>query len=284
MFETYYRLAKPGIVYGNAVAALAGFLFASEGHPYVVTLLGMLLGIALVMASACVFNNYLDRGIDDRMARTKGRALVTGEVSGRNAIVYAIALGLAGIVLLVTLTNPLTAAIALFGHVAYVVLYGIAKRTTVHGTIVGSIAGAVPPVVGYVAVTNQIDLPAALLFLVLVVWQMPHFYAIALFRLRDYRAAGLPVLPVVSGVDRTKLEITYYIIGFIFATSLLTIMGYTGFAYAIVMTLLGLRWLQLANRGYAATDDALWARSIFKFSLYALIGFCVMISLDAYLV
>lgn len=283
-FGAYYRLAKPGIVYGNAIAAIAGFLLASAGQPYLLTFMGMLVGVSLVMASACVFNNYLDRDIDDLMARTKGRAIVTGEISVRNALVFGTALGLAGLVLLVTLTNPLAATVALFGHVAYVILYGVAKRKTVHGTLIGSISGAVPPVVGYVAVTNQIDLVALLLFTVLVFWQMPHFYAIAIFRLRDYQRANIPVLPAVKGIVRTKLEIMYYIVGFIVATSLLTVMGYAGFTYAAVMFLLGLRWLQIVARGATVVDDALWARQVFKFSLWVLLGFCIMISLDAYLI
>lgn len=244
----------------------------------------MLLGVSLVMASACVFNNYLDRDIDDRMARTKGRALVTGEISVPYALAYGTALVFVGTTLLVVLTNPLTAAVALFGHVAYVVLYGIAKRKTVHGTVVGSISGAVPPVVGYVAVTNQIDLLAVLLFLVLVFWQMPHFYAIAIFRLRDYQNAGIPVLPAVKGIERTKIEMMYYIVGFIIVTSLLTVMGYTGYIYAAVMLLLSLRWLQIVAKGATAVDDSLWARQVFRFSLIVLLGFCITISLDAFLV
>jgi len=280
----YYRLAKPGIVYGNALAAIASFLLASQGNPYLPTFLGMLVGVSLVMASACVFNNYLDRDIDDLMARTKSRALVTGEISIPHALAYATALGLAGLFLLVVLTNPLTAVVAALGHVAYVIVYGIAKRKTVHSTVIGSVPGAIPPVVGYVAVTNQIDLLAVLLFAVLVFWQMPHFYAIAIFRLRDYQRAGIPVLPAVKGIVRTKLEIMYYIVGFILVTSLLTIMGYTGYIYAAVMLLLSLRWLQIVARGATATDDALWARQVFKFSLWVLLGFCIMISLDAFLV
>jgi len=283
-FQTYYRLAKPGIVYGNALSAIAGFLLASQGNPYLPTFIGMLLGVSFVMASACVFNNYLDRDIDDLMARTKGRALVTGEISVPYALGYATALGLTGLLLLIVLTNPLTAVVAAFGHVAYVILYGIAKRKTVHGTVIGSISGAIPPVVGYVAVTNQIDFLAVLLFLVLVFWQMPHFYAIAIFRLRDYQNAGIPVLPAVKGIVRTKIEIMYYIVGFILASSLLTVMGYTGFIYAAVMFLLGLRWLQIVARGATATDDALWARQVFKFSLWVLLGFCIMISLDSFLI
>ena len=243
----------------------------------------MLTGVSLVMASACVFNNYIDRDIDDVMARTKGRALVTGEISERNALLYATVLGVIGVLLLAFLANALAAVVALFGHVAYVVLYGYAKRKTVHGTVVGSISGAIPPAVGYTAVTNNIDGLAVLLFLVLVFWQMPHFYAIAIFRLRDYKAASIPVLPVVKGIYHTKVEMLAYIFGFIFVAVSLTTLGYTGYTYLAVILLLGARWLQLALQGFSAKDDALWARQLFKFSLYVLLGFCGAISLDAFL-
>lgn len=281
--KTYYRLAKPGIVYGNAIAAIAGFLFASHGSPQLGLFLAMLVGVSLVMASACVFNNYIDRDIDDAMARTKSRALVTGEISVRSALIYATVLGVVGTLLLVFFTNPLTAAVALFGHFAYVVVYGYAKRKTVHGTVVGSVSGAVPPVVGYVAVTNSIDIVAVLLFLILVLWQMPHFYAIAMYRLHDYKAASIPVLPVVKGARRTKIEMLVYIVVFIGVASLLTLLGYAGYTYLAVVLLFGVWWLQLGVQGFSAEDDALWARQLFKFSLYVLLGFCAAISLDAFL-
>ena len=281
-WRAYYRLAKPGIVYGNALSAIAGFWLASYGHPYVPTFLGMLFGVSLVMASACVYNNYLDRDIDDKMARTKGRSLVTGEIPVHNALAYGTALLFAGVGLLVMLTNPLTALVAVFGHIAYVFMYGIAKRKTVHGTVIGSISGAVPPVVGYVAVTNQIDVLAGLLFLALVFWQMPHFYAIAVFRLRDYQNAGIPVLPAVHGIERTKVEILWYVAAFIVTITLMTVLGFTGYTFLLVMLVLSVRWLYLvAHR--AITDDALWARHVFKFSLWILLAFCLTASLDAYL-
>jgi protoheme IX farnesyltransferase len=282
--RAYYQLAKPGIVYGNAISAIAGFLLASQGVPYLPTFFGMLIGVCLVMASACVFNNYLDRNIDDMMARTKGRALVTGEISVPHAMAYGTALGLAGLFLLVMLANPLAALVAAFGHFSYVFVYGYAKRKSVHGTLVGSIPGATPPVIGYVAVTNQFDLTAALLFLILVFWQMPHFYAIALFRLHDYKRAGIPVLPAVKGATRTKLETLYYTVAFILATASLTVLGYTGFIFAGVMFLLGLKWLQIIGKGASASDDALWGREVFRFSLWVLLVLCVMLSLDPYLV
>jgi len=155
--KTYYYLTKPGIIRGNAVTAAAGFLLAAGLHPDLGLFLATLVGLSLIVASACVLNNCLDRRIDAAMARTQRRALVRGLVSTRAAIIYATILGLTGAALLAAFTNLLTLGLALFGLFAYVVLYGIAKRRTVHGTVVGSISGAVPPVVGYTAVTGSLD-------------------------------------------------------------------------------------------------------------------------------
>lgn len=282
MFKTYYQLAKPGIVYGNALAAIGGFLLASHGHVDLGLFLAMLLGVSLVMASGCVYNNYIDRGIDKLMSRTDKRVLVTGTVSARSALVYATILGLVGICLLL-LTNILTALLGLIGFIAYVVLYGIGKRRTVHGTLIGSISGAIPPVIGYCAVSGRIDGAALLLFVILVFWQMPHFYAIATYRRKDYVAAGLPVLPVKLGMRVTKVQILVYIVGFVAACTLLTVLGYTGYAYLITMLLVGLYWLSLALPGFKTHDDDRWARKVFGGSLVVLLVFSFMISIDAFL-
>src|SRR5690348_2228318 len=157
----------------------------------------MLAGLAFVMASGCVFNNYIDRDIDAAMGRTKDRALVVGRISKRAAFVYGTMLGAAGFGLLVFFTNMLTVAVAGTGFFFYVFMYSLwSKRRTVHSTIIGSVAGATPPIVGYAATSGRLDLAAALLFLTLVLWQMPHFYAIGIRRFGEYAAAGIPILPV----------------------------------------------------------------------------------------
>jgi heme o synthase len=243
----------------------------------------MLGGLSLVIASACVFNNYLDRDIDAKMARTKKRALVSGSISGQNALIYAAVLGFAGSTILGIFTNTLTQLIALAGLFAYVVIYGIGKRRTVHGTVIGSISGAIPPVVGYCAVTGHLDTAALLLFLILVFWQMPHFYAIATYRSKDYAAARIPVLPLKYGLRNTKLQIVGYIAAFIVAAMLLSVFGYTGVSYTVVVAAAGLAWLKLALRGFNAMDDNIWAKKLFRFSLIVTLIFSLMISLNAWL-
>lgn len=243
----------------------------------------MMVGIALVMAAGCVYNNYLDRGIDAHMDRTKQRALVIGSVSASRALSYGTVLAVLGALTLWLGTNPFTTTIAVFGFFAYVVVYGYAKRHTVHGTLVGSISGAVPPVVGYVSVTGHIDLAATLLFTALVFWQMPHFYAIAIFRQTDYAAAKLPVLPLKRGHLAAKRQIMGYIIAFIMATLAFTAVGYAGLVHAVVMTIVGVLWLGRAWQGFRTRDDTMWARRLFGFSLIVLLVFSIMLSLNVML-
>lgn len=279
----YYRLTKPGIVYGNALPAIAGFLLAANGRVYPSLFLAMLAGLSLIIASACVINNYIDRDIDRRMARTRQRALASGAISCRSALIFATVLGMLGVVLLAWFTNRLTLVLALFGLFAYLVLYGIGKRVTVHGTLIGSISGAIPPVVGYAAVTNHLDTASLLLFLSLIFWQMPHFYAIAIFRAKDYRAADIPVLPVVASAKITKIQILAYTVAFLISTSLLTVYGYTGYIYLIGMLLISLIWVARGLQGFKAADNDQWSRQMFGFSLIALLAWCLLTGLAHWL-
>lgn len=283
LIQEYYRLAKPGIVRGNALAAIGGFLLGANRHIAWTTFGSMIVGLSLIIASACVANNYMDRGIDGQMHRTRKRALVTGTIGTWSAIIYTVTLGAAGTLIMQSGTNGLALTTALTGFVFYVFVYGLAKRNSVHGTVVGSIAGAMPPVVGYAAATGHIDTAAWLLLAVLTFWQMPHFYAIALYRKQDYAAAHLPVLPLVKGDDSTRRQIIWYIIGFTLSSLLLTASGYTGYCYALVMLGVSVFWLRIALYGSRAADTEQWARKIFGVSLLSLLAFCTMISLEAWL-
>ncbi len=278
MLKNYYSLAKPGIIFGNAITVIAGFALASRGHFNFGLLLATLVGLSFVIASGGVFNNYIDRDIDAMMERTKNRVLVRRLVSGKNAIVYGICFGLIGFIVLALYANFLTVSVAMTGFFVYVVLYSLwCKRDSVYGPVVGSIAGAVPPVVGYCAVTNSLDAGAAILFFILVFWQMPHFYAIAIYRADEYAAASVPVLPVEKGIHSTKIQVLLYVIAFDIAALMPTIFGYIGYAYFTVAGLLGLAWLGFAIKGFWATDDKLWARKMFVFSLVVLMVLCITI-------
>ncbi len=283
MIKNFYSLTKPGIVYGNLVTAIGGFFLGSRGVVInYFTLLATLLGIALIIACGCVFNNYIDRDIDGLMKRTQNRVLVKELISGKTAIIYAVILGALGLILLLWQTNLLTVSVALVGLFVYVVLYSLLfKRNSIHGTIIGSISGAVPVLVGYCAVTNQFDIGATLLFLILAIWQMPHSYAIGICLLDDYSIAKIQILPVKKGIYYTKVSMLFYVIMFLIVALMLTLFGYTGISYLIVMGLFGFIWVALCASGFRASNNKTWARKMFICSILIIVIFSVMIAVSA---
>jgi len=279
-FKTYIALTKPGIIRGNIITALAGFLLASDGHVNLSQLCYCLIGISLVIASGCVFNNYIDREIDKKMARTSKRALVSGEISNKNALIFASILGIAGFLIIALRLNLPTLYTGLTGFIFYVVIYSYYKRRSTHGTLIGGVSGATALLAGYVAVTNRFDAASLILFLIMLFWQMPHFYAIAIYSLKDYKAAGVPVHPAVYGIHSTKLSMLVYTGLFVISTVLLAAFGYTGLTYLVIMTLLGAIWLRMAVDGLKTKNDDKWARQMFGFSLLMLLTFSLLIGLN----
>lgn len=279
MFKKYYLLTKPGIVRGNLFTAMGGFFLASRGTIDIPALLGAFFGTAFIIASGCIFNNYIDRDIDSKMVRTQKRALVTGAISSNKALLFGAVLGIVGVITLLVFTNLLSCLAAVTGFIFYVVVYGYFKRASVHGTLVGSISGAIPPVIGYTAAVHALDLGAVVLFLILVAWQMPHFYSIGIFRKDDYEMAGLPVLPVKKGFDETKKHMIFFAVLFLFGISLLTLFGYTGYLYLIVMLTIGGLWVGKIFQK-EISDQNLWAKKVFGLSIVVLSLFSVIISID----
>lgn len=286
LLKKYYSLTKPGVLYGNVITGVAGFLLAA-GY-FKIFDLGLfaatIIGMTLVIASACALNNVLDQDIDRIMERTKTRAVASGEVASVPATIFSTVLGVIGVIVLVLWTNWLVVGIGIVGFVVYVWLYGaFSKRRSIHGTLVGSISGATPVFAGYCAVSGRIDTAAILLFLALFFWQLPEFYSIAIYRREEYAAARIPVMSVVKGVESTKLQIFIYTILFVASALLLTPFGYTGWVYFVVIALLGARWLMLGWRGLKAKDSERWARKMFGLSLVVLLAYSFMISVGALL-
>lgn len=282
----YYSLTKPGVLYGNVITGVAGFLLAA-GY-FAVFDVGLFAatigGMTLVIAAACVLNNVLDQDIDQLMERTKERAVAHGDIPGRSATLFSLLLGLAGLLILVLWTNWLVVGIGVTGFVIYVWLYGaLSKRRSIHGTLVGSISGAMPVLAGYCAVAGRIDMAAAMVFLALFFWQFPEFYSIAIYRRKEYAAAGVPVISVVRGERATVVQIYAYTILFVAAALLLTAFGYTGWIYLTVMLVSSLFWLRLANEGLYTHDTSAWARRMFRASLVILLLFSAMLSVGALL-
>ncbi|OSN10395.1 protoheme IX farnesyltransferase [Lonsdalea iberica] len=283
MIKQYLQVTKPGIIFGNLISVIGGFLLAANGSIDYPLFIATLFGVSLVVASGCVFNNVIDRDIDKKMERTKNRVLVRGLISLKVTLAYAALLGIAGFALLYVAANPLAMWLAVIGFVVYVGVYSLyMKRHSVYGTLIGSLSGAAPPVIGYCAVSNQFDAGALILLLIFSLWQMPHSYAIAIFRFKDYQAANIPVLPVVKGISVAKHHITLYILAFMIATLMLSLGGYAGYKYLVVAAAVSLWWLGMALSGYKnLNDDRLWAKKLFVFSIVAITSLSVMMSIDS---
>ncbi len=263
----FFSILKPGIIFGNLITVCGGFFLGST-HVDWKLLFFTIIGMALIVGSGCVFNNIIDRDIDQLMERTCDRVLVKGLVSWPVALLYGVILGLLGFIVLYRTTNPIAVWIAGIGWIVYVIIYSIIfKRQSTLGTTLGGISGAVPPVVGYCAATGQLDWGALLLFLILFFWQMPHFYAISIYRQKDFKAAGIPILPLIKGMAYTKKSAVAYIIAFTIVAVLPSVLGYAGWAYGVVALCIGLFWLYIGIKGFKATDDRIWARKLFGFSI-----------------
>ncbi|WP_375056791.1 heme o synthase [Zobellella sp. DQSA1] len=282
MIQPYFKVTKPGIIMGNLISVAGGFFLAARGDIDWLLLLTTVTGLSLVVASGCAINNCIDRDIDARMRRTRHRVTVTGELSPAAALTLGITLGLLGFAMLALFTNAVAVLFAALGYGVYVGLYSLwLKRRSVYGTLVGSLSGAVPPVVGYCAVSGGFDPGAAILLLMFSLWQMPHSYAIAIFRYQDYAAAGIPVLPVAEGIAKAKRHIVRYIAVFCLVTALLPLGGYTGLTFMAVACATSLWWLLMALRGYGRGVEVNgWARQVFLLSIITITAISVTMALD----
>lgn len=286
MIQDYYKLTKPGVLYGNVLTAISGFLMACGYFKTfdLVLFVSTVVGMTLVIASACVLNNVLDQDIDKLMERTKSRGVPSGRVASKPATIFSAVLGISGIAILALWVNWLVVGIGVAGFVIYVWLYGaFSKRRSIHGTAVGSVSGATPILAGYVAVSGEIDVAAVLLFLMLFFWQFPEFYSIAIYRKKEYSAAKVPVMTVVKGVKNTKIQIFIYTIAFVVSSLLLSVLGHTGWVYFVVMAALGIYWINLGAEGLKTKKSEAWARKMFHFSLIVLMALSVMLPLGVLL-
>ena len=282
--RSYLQLIKPGITLSNTMSAAAGFLLAASIFGFNWVTFGAAIGgVALVIASACVANNILDRTIDKKMKRTSKRDVARGTINVPRALVYTVVLGVAGFMLLFLWTNLLTFWLGVIAYVWYVAVYGLAKRTTEFSTIIGGVAGALPPMAGYTALSGNIDAAAILLFLILFFWQLPHFYAISMFRQTDYASAGLPVWAVKYGMKSTKLQIFISVVLYAVAAALLYVYGYAGLFYLVISSALSLYWIFKGVSLYRNVNDIKWARTMFGVSLLVLLAMCLLIAVGGYL-
>lgn len=277
MLKKYLFLTKPGILFGNFVTTLGGFFLAAQGSVDFLLLLITLIGTTLVVASGCVINNVIDQDIDQKMQRTKNRAMVTKTISPTIALAYAAVLGVIGFAILWFWVNAYAFLFAVLGFVVYVLFYSLwTKRTTIHQTVIGSISGASPPVIGYTAVSHEFDMAALLIFIGYALWQMPHSWAIAIYRFDDYKNAGIPILPVARSILRTKIESLIYVVLFTVAMNALFVYGYANWLYLVILNALCIYWFYIGVLGFKAEKDQLWAKRFFLFSviLITVISIC----------
>lgn len=282
MLKSYLSITKPGIIVGNLISVAAGFFLAAKSEPAsALLLLYTMFGVACVIASGCVVNNIFDRDIDYKMERTKQRELVQGVVSIDHAFIYALLLLVAGTAVIYKLVNPLSAVVVLLGYVFYVFFYTMwYKRTSVYGTLVGSVSGAVPPLVGYLAVTNYISIDAVLLFTMFCLWQMPHSYAIAMFRMQDYKDAGIPVLPVEYGIKKAHQHMKAYVLAFSLVALALFFYGTGGYEYLVASSLVCLFWMRATFKPVNEDNYVPWAKNVFKISLIVVMGVSCVLGLE----
>ncbi len=272
-------LTKPRIIRLNLIAAFGGYWVASKWDPDIWILVWMLIGSTLTMASSCVVNNYWDRDLDLKMERTRDRALPQKRLSPGFVLGYGIALGIAGLAVLFLLVNPLTGWLGLLGMFVYIVVYTMwLKRSSTWSTSVGGVSGAMPPVIGYCAVTNEVDAGAWILFALLFLWQPAHFWSLAIRRKEEYKAAGFPLLPVVKGVTRTKWQMLPYILLLIPASILMYYYDYAGIYFLVLSVGIAAVWFVHAVGGLRAKDDEKWAKTDFMISInYLMIMFLTMV-------
>ncbi|MCS1352754.1 heme o synthase [Mechercharimyces sp. CAU 1602] len=277
-----WTLTKPGINVSNSFAMLTGFWLAGPGFQDIGLLLFTLLGTALVIAGGCTLNNFIDRDIDPLMDRTRTRPIPGGRITPALAFWFGTLCTVLGLSVLVILVNPMAAMLSLVGFVVYVFIYSLwLKRTTTLNTVVGSISGAVPPMIGWVALTGTLDLPAWILFLIMFLWQPPHFFAIAMRKVDDYRAAGIPMLPVVKGFKETKWQTLGFVLLLVPASLMLFFTGVVSWIYLTVAGVLGLFYIIFAVQGIFTNDDQGWARKMFIYSLIYLTGLQIVMLIDA---
>ena len=263
--KLYYVLTKPGIIRGNLIHTLAGALFAAVWVPEWTPVIGVLIGTSLVIASACVVNNYLDRKMDAKMKRTQHRASATGEIPIWKGMTFAAVLLAAGFIVLYVMTNWIVVTIGIIAYLTYAFAYTLSKPHTVHSTLIGAIPGALPAMAGYVAVDGQLSAGAWCIFLLIVAWQMPHFYAISIFRRKEYKAAGVPVLGVVKPFQVVKQYILFYMV--LYAAAVAGMIAYKVATPPAGLLLLAGAAYWLYVYAFTKGDEDKWAKSVFGASL-----------------
>lgn len=281
LLKDIFGITKIGIVNSNLLTTFTGFWLALHVNNISIwgeldTLIFVIIGTAFTVAGSCAINNYIDIDIDNLMGRTKNRASATGRFSEKAVLIFGLSLIGIGIIFL-AFTTLSAVLLGLFGSFAYIVIYTLwTKRRYTINTVVGSISGAVPPLIGWAAVDSNLHIYAIVLFSMLFIWQPPHFYALAMRRVEEYRKAGIPMLPVVYGSEITKRQIMIWI------ACLLPLPFYLyslGALFITGVTMITFGWIVVGMKGYKSQDETKWAMKMFIYSVNYLTILCILIVL-----
>jgi protoheme IX farnesyltransferase len=281
-WRDYYEMCKPNVVLLMLLTSLVGMFMAIPGMvPWPIIIWGNL-GIAMAAGSAAAVNHVIDRRIDGQMGRTSNRPVAKGKVKPLQALIFAAILAVIGLGILYVLVNPMTAWLTLASSIGYAFVYtGYLKRATPQNIVIGGLAGAMPPLLGWVAVTGTLDPNALLLVLIIYAWTPPHFWALAIHKRDEYAKVEIPMLPVTHGLEFTGLQILLYTVLLIISTMLPYVVGMSGFIYLVGVTLLNIRFLYWALRLYRGAYEKA-AMKTFWYSIIYLMLLFVLLLVDHY--
>ena len=282
-WRDYVELCKPRVVLLMLLTVLVGMYLATPGFVPVDLICASLVGIGLCAGSAAAVNHLVDKRIDAIMSRTKKRPVAHGRVSVQQAFWFALLLGAVGLLILNYFVNTLTAILTFVTIIGYAGVYtGYLKRATPQNIVIGGLAGAAPPLLGWTAVANQLDPQALLLVLIIFTWTPPHFWALAIYRFEDYKNAEIPMLPVTHGIRYTKLNVLLYTILLLVVSVLPFVVGMSGLFYLVGALALGVRFLYWAIILYCR-EQAVIAMRTFRYSIIYLMLLFVFLLIDHYL-
>ncbi len=282
VIKQYYELTKPRVVFLLVFTAVVGMLLSTKGWvPWQAFVYGSL-GIWLASSAAAAYNHLIDEKIDAQMGRTAQRPLPQGQLTTKKVFIFASSLAVLSVLILWFLVNPLTAVLTFASMIGYAVIYTMyLKRATPQNIVIGGAAGAMPPILGWVAVTGEVHPYSLLLFLIIFIWTPPHFWALAVKKREEYAKVDIPMLPVTHGAQYTRVQITLYSILLILVTLLPFLTGMSGWIYLVGTQLLNIRFMYFAIKVQKTQDDNL-AMSMFWFSITYLFGVFAVLLLDHY--
>ena len=282
-FRKYYELCKPKVVMLIVFTAIVGMLLSTPGSIPLDLFIYATIGIALASASGAAINHWVDQRIDVIMERTQNRPLPQGDMSGISALVFAISLGVISMIILITQVNMLTALLTLTSLIGYAVIYTMfLKRSTPQNIVLGGAAGAAPPVLGWAAMTGEVNTEALLLFLIIFIWTPPHFWALAIKRKDEYAKAGLPMLPVTHGIAFTKVHILLYTLMLVAVTLMPFAIKMTGLVYLAGALALGIGFIYHAYKLYKTGNSDAHAMKTFAYSIFYLSALFAFLLADHY--